>query len=248
MKIDMPSEREVKAEIDSITEQGLKGKESFYFYLKNMYRQIGIRYLFHDGLEIIFIILLIFSVLFPVVTSSSMYYMENIGGIYACLFMVSPVLYLTMSLLSFINAKQNKTCEIEMTCKYNIYQISAFRMLIFSVICILFNSFFIYIVAYAYGKIDFLKAFIISVASLFLFSTVFLFTINRIKNRYVKYFIILGWIVFNLILYIFKVDFYIKFLNGISLYTWIMVTLGSVFVYIKNLKALIVFRNKEGMV
>lgn len=248
MKIDMPSEREIKVEIDNIITEGLKKREPFYFYLKNMYRHVGIRYLFNDRLEISFIILLILSILFSVVKGSSAYYMENVESIYVYLFTVSPILYLTMSVFNFVNAKQNKTYEIEMTCKYNIYQIAAFRMLVFSIICILFNFFFVYTISYMYQSIDLLRAFIISIASLFLFSTIFLFTITKFRNRITRYFIILGWIIFNLALHVLKVDIYIQFISNISIYTWFIVTMGSMYIYIKNLKALIVFENKGGVV
>ncbi|WP_034602240.1 hypothetical protein [Clostridiisalibacter paucivorans] len=248
MKVDMPNEKEIKVEIDNIIAQGIGERESFHSYLKNMYRQIGIRYLFRDGLEIIFTILLVSSILLLTIKDSNIYYMENMKDIYVYLFIISPILYLSMSILNFINTKQNKTYEIEMTCKYNIYQISAFRMLVFSMICIVFNFSSIYIVSYFYEDINYLKAFIISIAGLFLFSTIFLFTLIRIKNRFIKYFTVLGWIVFNLVLYIFKVDFYIQLLNSISTYTWFVVAIGSILAYIKNLRTLIIFRNKEGMI
>lgn len=248
MKVNMPTEKEIKSEIDFIVTQGLGKRESFYSYLKSMYKQIGIRYLFRDGLEIAFIILLVSSILFSVIKDRNIYFLENINAIYAYLFTVSPILYLSMSILNLIVAKQNKTYEVEMTCKYNIYQISAFRMLVFSIICILFNSFFIYIVAYLYENIDYLRALIISIASLFLFSTIFLFAITKVKNRSIKYFITLGWIGFNLALFVLKIDFYIQLLNKVSIYTWIIVAVASLIMYIKNLKTLIVFRNMEGMI
>jgi len=248
VKVNMPTEQEIKAEIDVIVTQGLGKRESFYSYLKNMYRQIGIRYLFRDGLEIIFTMLLVASILFSVIKDRNIYFSENIKAIYAYLFTVSPILYLSMSVLNFIIAKQNKTYEVEMTCKYNIYQISAFRMLVFSVICILFNSFFVYMATCFYENINYLKAFVISIASLFLFSTIFLFTITKVRNRTIKYFTVLGWIGVNLVLFILKVDFYIQLLDKVSIYTWIIVAISSLIIYVKNLKTLIVFRNIEGMI
>ena len=234
MKVNMPNEKEIKSEIDFIVTQGLGKRESFYSCLKNMYRQIGIRYLFRDELEIIFTILLVSSILFSVIIDRNIYFSENIKAIYAYLFTVSPILYLSMSILNLIIAKQNKTYEVEMTCKYNIYQISAFRMLVFSIICILFNSFFVYAATCFYEDINYLKAFVISIASLFLFSTIFLFALAKVKNRSIKYFITLGWIGFNLILFILKVDFYIQLLNKVSIYTWTIVAIGSLIIYVKK--------------
>lgn len=245
MKVDMPNEREIKAEIDSIIAKGLENRESFHSLLTNMYRQIGIRNLFHDKLEIIFITLLMSSVLLWTIVNGNM---KNVEEIYAYLFTISPLLYLTMSIFNFINSKQNNTYEIEMTCKYNIYQISAFRMLVFSIICILFNSLFVYITVYIYEEISYLKAFIISIASLFLFSTVFLLAMTNIRNMFTKYFVFLGWIVFNFALVIFKVNFYIKLIDSISIYTWFAVTIISIVIYMRNLKKLILFRKRKGMI
>lgn len=248
MRIDMPDEKTIKEEIDIIISKGLEPKESFYSYLKNMYRQVGIKYLFRDGLEIVFAILLVFSIFSFTILEGNIYATQNIDGIYAYLFIVSPILYFIMSVLHFIDAKQNKTYEIEMTSKYNIYQISAFRMLVFSIICILFNFIFVYMVAYKYTGINFLKAFIISIASLFIFSVVFLFTMMKFKSKLTKYLIVIGWIVINLALSIFGINFYTKLLNNVSIYTWCAVTMGSVFIYLKNLKKLISFRNTEEVI
>lgn len=248
MKIDMPSENEIRTEIDKIITQGLGERKSFYSYLENMYRQIGLKCLFHDYLEIVFTIFLVSSVLVLMIKGRNIYHEQNIQLMYAYLFTASPILYLSMSILSFINVKQNKTYEIEMTCKYNLYQIVTFRMLVFSVICILFNFFLVYAATYFYEKLDFVKALVISIASLFLFSVILLFAMIRIKNRFIKYFVILGWIVFNFTLYMLKVDFYIQLLNSISIYTWLIVTIGSILAYVKNLKTLTIFRNEGGMI
>ncbi len=248
MRIDMPDERTIKTEIDTIVAKGLYQKESFYSYLKNMYKHIGIRYLFRDGLEIIVTILLVSSILFFTITNSNIYDIAKTGGIYAYLFTVSPILYLVMSISSFISAKQNGTYEIEMTCKYNMYQISAFRMLVFSTICILVNFLLVYAIISIYINISFLRAFAISISSLFLFSTVFLFTITKLQSKLTKYFIVLGWIIINLALCIFDINLYAQLLSNISIYTWLAVTVVSLFIYIKNIKALISFRNIEGVI
>ena len=64
--------KKIRAEIDNIVVEGIGKRESFYSYLKNMYRQIGVKHLFRDGIEIIFIILLVSYILFSVVTNSYM--------------------------------------------------------------------------------------------------------------------------------------------------------------------------------
>lgn len=248
MKIEMPKEEEIRHEIDNIIAKSIKEKESFYSYLKNMYKQIGFKYLFHDGMEIVFTILLVFIILISAIRSSSIRYMENAGLIYVYLFTASPILYLAMSIYSFIHVKQNKTYEIEMTCKYDLYQIAAFRMLMFSIICIVFNFLFIFMVSYFYKNLNFIKAFMISITSLFLFSSIFLYTIMKLKNKLAKYTVIFGWIGFNTALCMFKVNYYIDLLNNISTYTWTIVALGSIFIYLKNLKEFTLLRCRKGMI
>jgi hypothetical protein len=248
MKIDMPNENTISKEIDIIVSKGLEPKESFYSYLKNMYRQIGIKYLFRDGLEIIFVILLVFSIFSFTIIEENIYTVQKIEGIYAYLFIISPILFLIMSILHFVDVKQNKTYEIEMACKYNIYQISAFRMFSFSIICILFNFVFVYMLTYKYTNVNFFRAFMISIASLFIFSVVFLFAMMKLKSKLTKYFMVIGWIVVNLALCIFGINFYTKLLNNISIYTWCAVTIASIFIYIINLKKFISFSNLEEVI
>src|SRR5699024_9044638 len=96
--------------------------------------------------------ILIFSVM-----SVGEYESAHDKSIYAFIFTSSPIMYLAMSLFSFLNAKQNGTYGLEMTCKYDMYQVAAFRMLVFSVISILINLVFIGVIVTTYYQIDFLR-------------------------------------------------------------------------------------------
>ena len=53
--IPMPDERIIQTQINQIVAGGMKQKESFPTYLKSMYQQVGIRHLFSDRLELIYI-------------------------------------------------------------------------------------------------------------------------------------------------------------------------------------------------
>lgn len=246
--IDMPDDITIKAEIETIISLGLREEKTFYSHLKNLYKQIGIRFLFKDLTELIFAIFLISSILFFPLMDSSFYENTKQGGIYAYLFTTSPLLYMILSLYSFFKAKQDKTYEIEMTCKYDMYQVVAFRMLIFSIICILFNLAFVYVVVAIYEQISFLRAFMISVTSLFLFSTIFLSVTFNISTGITKYFIMPGWLLFNFALWIFDKEFYIKLLAGISVYVYLAVTIVAIYVYINKLKRLSGFKSIQGVI
>lgn len=248
--IDMPDEITIKTQIENIVSKGVRPEESFWSCLKDMYKHIGLRYLFYDTVEIIFSSLVVFSVLIFLVATGNIYETVKDEDIYAFLFAVVPIIYLTISLLAFVKAEQNGTYELEMTCKYDMYQKAAFRMLVFSVLCILFNSVLVYIITVINGQISFLRAFMISVTSLFLFSAIFLTLINRFCLRWTKYFVIIGWVLFNMALRILVLETFIKLLNDVSIYIWFGVTAICIYGYIKNLKKLLnhKFRSIKGVI
>ncbi|MBX4265874.1 hypothetical protein [Clostridium estertheticum] len=246
--IDFPNDDEIESEINSIIAKGLKPQQSFYFYVKSMYKQIGIKNLFHDITEIVFLVLIVLSILIFIAVSSRISVNIDNGNIYSFIFIFSPILYLTISLLSFINTKQKNTFEIEMTCKYNIYQLAAFRMLVFSAFCIVLNVSTLYLVSSLYNRIDFLQALMISVTSLFLFSTIFLYLILKVYSKVTKYFVLMGWVIMNLGASIFSSEFYTMFLNKIPFYVYLTVTVICLYAFIYSLKKLITFNNIGGMI
>lgn len=236
----------IDSEIETIVQRGVKPRVSFLGHIKDMYSQLGVRNIFHDMSEIIFIVLIgiVFFTLALVVTINDN--SVTIQQIYSFIFVVSPLLYLSISLFSFFNTIQKKTFEIEMTCKYNIYQISALRMLIFSIVSILINTIILFIFFYSSKEIDVLRVLIISISSLFLFSSIFLYAIVNISASLTKYFITLGWISANIILNTYKIDFYNKLLMEVPMFVHILITMICTAVYLKNLKRLINFKNIKG--
>ena len=246
--VDFPDDNTIKSQINTIIAQGLKPKQSFNSYIKNMYKQIGIKNLFHDITELVFAVLSVLSiVVFIAISSSTPRNIDN-GSIYSFIFMFSPVLYFVISLVSFINTKQKDTYDIEMTCKFNVYQLAAFRMLVFSVFCIIFNVSVLYLLYAIYKQINFLQAFMISVTSLFLFSTIFLYIIFKIHSRFTICFAIFAWVIINLGVATFSKEIYNMFLNRVPIYVYLIVTVACLCAYIYNLKKLIIFRNNEGVI
>ncbi|MGK0468760.1 hypothetical protein [Clostridium sp.] len=246
--IDFPDDNTINSQINTIIAKGLKPQQSFNSYIKNMYKQIGIKNLFHDVTELVFAVLIVLSILVFIAISSNISMNVNNGGIYSFIFMFSPVLYFAISLVSFINTKQKDTYDIEMTCKYNVYQLAAFRMLVFSVFCIIFNVSVLYLLAAIYKQINFLQAFMISVTSLFLFSTIFLYIIFKMHSTFTVYFAICTWVIINLGVSTFSKEIYNMFLNKIPIYVYLIVTFAFLCAYIYNLKKLITFKNTQGVI
>ncbi|AEB74975.1 membrane protein [Clostridium botulinum] len=245
--IDMPDEITIQNEINIILDKGLKEKQSFYKYIKNMYNQIGLKNLFHDAIEIIFVVLVALGIFTLIVLQGGEMNYREVNKIYVFIMIISPILYLVLSLISFISTKERRTYEIEMTCKYNLYQLSVLRMLIFSIVCILFNVAVIGTIVIRYKEINFIRAFMISSTSLFLFSYSFLYLALNVPSRVTKYLVIIGWIFINSILCFINIDLYMNILMSLPIVVYVAVTVTCVYFYIKKLKEFIKFTSIKGV-
>ena len=150
-------------EVDFIVNKGVKPKMSFIRYLRECFRDIGFKNIFHDKTEL-FIIALIY-ILLSILTFIINF---NIKDIYKSTFFISPILYLGTVLFSFYNSKERGAFDVEMTCKYNLYQLSALRMFIFSLASIFINSLSIIIILIMGKEVDAIRMIIISITGVFL--------------------------------------------------------------------------------
>ena len=233
--IDMPDDLEIKNQINLILDKGLENKKSFYLYMKEMYRSIGFRNLFHDLSELIFIGVLLISILVFGIISIRHHYMISKEKIYTFIFIISPLYYLLTNVFSLINVKENNTYDIEMICKYNLYQVSALRMLVFSLISILLSMAF---VLGLHNQINLLRGIMISITSIFLFSALFLYSITKIKYYAARYIVIVGWIIGNGALLRLRSNQYFEFLQSLPLVVYALVSIISILIYLKNIRIL----------
>lgn len=245
--IEYPDEGIIKEQIKTIVMTGMTPKESFYSHLKEMYKQLGFKYLFRDKSEIIFAMLLTTLILISIGLSAKDYFEMDVGNVYTFIFISSPILYVVICLLSYLKLKQTNSYEVEMTCKYNVYQVAAFRMLVFSIVCLGINAGFISLMSASYQHVNFLQAFMISVSSLFLFSTISLYLAARIRSKLANYFFAVGWILMNLLISVYSNAAYQLWIQHIPLYVYIILILVCMIVYLKNLKRLIAFKKVEGV-
>ncbi|MED4452532.1 hypothetical protein [Metabacillus fastidiosus] len=237
-QISYPDERILKEQIHSIISAGLPVQHSFYSHLKTMYKNIGFKYIFYDFTEIIYILFsAVFIFLFTALNIKELLNNEA-GSVYTLIFISSPLLFLAINFLSFIKSKQNNMLDIEMTCKYNFHQLAAFKMLIFSIICLAVNTLFLSVITAVYTQIHFLLAFVISSSSLFLFSALFLYFMMGIQSKLFHYLFSILWVAGNLILFIYSNEFYQSLLSNIPIYVYIIVIFTSIGFYLKNIKKL----------
>ncbi|WP_051541984.1 hypothetical protein [Clostridium lundense] len=247
--IDFPSLEEINVEVNEILNKGLKKKKGFFSYITLTIKELGIKNIFHDKSELVFIsvVSLIFFVFIGgQVALSSLTREGYIHSLYGYIFIVSPVLYVIISLFSFINTRLKSTYEVEMTCKYNMYNLAAIRMFIFSIVGIVFNSLAIAIIYFAFGKFNVIRAYVVSIGSLFLFSTIFIITIVYLKGSIYKYLVMIGWLLINLILIINENSLYITFITNVPVYIHLIITAICMSIYIKVLKKLIYVKKEKG--
>ncbi|WP_153733045.1 hypothetical protein [Sporosarcina obsidiansis] len=235
----------VQSQIKQIVEQSVAAKPTFSRQMNTMYSQISMRQIFADRKELSFIFLigvLLFGWLFFI-----QQHLES-EAVYTGLFLISPVLFLGFSLYSYWTRVEQDTYEVEMACKFNVYQLMAFRMLAFSVLSILVNSFFIALVAQVHPNIHFIRALMISLTSLFIFSNLFLWTLMKRHSLVTTAAMVFGWIFSNLLLHYGMGSLYGELLVQIPIVIYVLVLLGSLYVYGGLLKKYFDLRQMKGAV
>ncbi|RXZ79046.1 hypothetical protein EBB07_24660 [Paenibacillaceae bacterium] len=247
--IDYPDDAAVALQVQSIVAAGLVRQPSFLTSLKTMHTQLGFKYLFRDWTEIVFVLLLCCAA-YGFIGAELFVYSRHfsIDQLYSFLFILSPLLYLVTAALFFINKRTRDTYDVEMSCKYNIYQLAAFRMLVFSVFGMIVNALGIFVLAAVNHDINPLFALALSGASLFLFANLFLYVLLRIRSRLARNSLIAGWLVFNLSAASLSSSVYLQVLTSIPTFVYMIITFAGVALYCRHLKRLISFRSTGGTI
>lgn len=234
--IDYPSDKEIENEINLIITKGLPNKISFLDKMYEIYKNIGIKNLFNDIFEMLLALIII------IITGT--YYLTQPlinkfpDFIYSIIFIISPIFYMIISTLSFGKHQQTKTIDIIMSCKYTIYHLSAFKMLIISIISIVINSIIILIACLIYFNFSFLNLFLLSTSSLFLFALGFLVILihtNRISSCYL---FSGSWLLINILVSTVYHGVYLKILSIIPIPLHPLIIALLLIGFIKNLKKL----------
>ena len=244
-RIPIPDERTIQLQIDQIVAAGIQQQQSFPSYLKSMVQQVGFKHLFSDRLELVYITctaLIAYMMIFLLAGPERL----DVQDLYGFIFLLSPILFVSFSAYTYANKVRNATFEIEMSCKYNVYQIIAFRMLVFSAISIVVNTITIALLVLLYEDIQFLRAFMISITALFTFSILFLFGMMKRRSTVAAASILAGWIVGNILLRFSNYSVYTNILVTLPLFIYGIVLIGSLYIYLKYLGKLIQFKQTEG--
>lgn len=244
LNIPMPDDSTIDRQISQIVSQGLVKKETFSSYLHSMVQQVGWRHLFSDRLELSFIVMIAIGLysLFLIMPIRG-----DVQNLYAYIFILSPILFLAFSIYTYMNKTQNATYDVEMACKYNVYQIVAFRMLAFSVATIILNTLTIAIIAVKYEEIEFVRAFMISGTSLFLFSIILSLALMNRRTKGIVTVTITVWLIGNTVLRSVNNEYYNGVLLHMPVIVYAVALIGCLILYMNYLKKLLIFKQTEGV-
>lgn len=232
-------------EVSAIIHHGLDAKASFWSYLAAMYKQVGLRIMFKDFAETLFTLLLAMVVVLAITVGSMGFFDIGHVNVYTVIFIWSPLTYLAMVCLFFFHQRQKLTYEVEMTCKYNIPQLAAFRMLMFSIVSMIINGLFIYAFVFQ-QELNVGYAFLLSSSSLFLFALAFLYVQLHTKTRASKIILFVIWLAGNLLASYYNTNLYMSVLKHIPFSVYGMITVVSLVFYVKNLKGLLRIKKVKG--
>ncbi|MEF9992475.1 MAG: hypothetical protein RR835_08635 [Peptostreptococcaceae bacterium] len=239
-EVDMPDDVEIKNQINSIIDIGLKPKVKLIKYIENMLKEVGINNILFNSIEVGTSLVISVICIILIGISIGNQSLNNKDILYTIIFTFSPLFYILLNLLSFVKIKENNMYEIEMVCKYDIYQLISIKMLMFSFIGILFNSI---VILSLYNYISLIKGVMISLTSLLLFSLISLYLYLNVKSIILRYLSGISWIVLNLLLFRLSQIKYLHILDIIPNIAYILVIIVAGYMYIQNIKRLIQYRN-----
>jgi hypothetical protein len=196
--IPYPTDREIKNQITQIVEKGLPKQKSFFSEIRGLYKQMGWRYMLPNQNEWFFSVIVI-AALFLFVGFTFGSEGDFTATKIAMFFMISPFLFMSLSLFSFYDKQEAQTFELEMTTKFTVFQVIGIRVLAFSSLAILCNTSLALWLSYMH-ELAFIRLWLLSLTGLFLFATglLVLLRTGQVLPKVVGY--ISGWFVVNSVL------------------------------------------------
>ena len=174
--------------IDAILTEGLTQPASTWSFLWSMYNDLGLRVIFWESapalaasaaIAFAYVVLGIL----PLTLASEM--INVTWNSYSALFMFSPALFIGLTVCTEAGERFSGLYELKMTCRYTIRQITAFRLLCFSlcgtVFTVIGSAFLSSVPETGY----FLQLFSLALCSLFLCSLLLMFAMRRWRGGWV---------------------------------------------------------------
>ncbi len=193
MNIIEPSQKERDKTIEEILLKGLSKPNSLWKYLCDIYRALGLRYIFCNmGYAMILTVILTtgFVLVYP---------LTQVQHIYASVFALTPVFFIFLVMVTETIEKVSGLYELKMTCKYTIQQITAFRMLYFSLTGIVFSTLISIYISRFLMVYNLLRIFSLSLCALFLCAFLTIFILRRFNWKWNHSSVLLFWILSGLL-------------------------------------------------
>jgi len=131
----LPNERDKsrKKSIETILADGLTRPVSTWVYLRDMYRNLGLRVIFWEAAPAMLISVAV-ALAYMLLLAAQFTFLDAAENLSAMLFLFSPALFMSMTVCTEAIERMSGLYEIKMTGKYTLRQITAFRLLCFSLI------------------------------------------------------------------------------------------------------------------
>ena len=126
-----PNERDKSIKL--ILEKGLTRPVSTWAYLRDMYRNLGLCVIFRESAPAMLVSFAV-ALAYILIVSTQFIFLEAMENQGALLFLFSPALFISMTVCTEAIERMNGLYEIKQTVKYTIRQITAFRLLCFSLV------------------------------------------------------------------------------------------------------------------
>jgi hypothetical protein len=168
--------------INTILSEGLTRPASTWSFLWNMYRNLGLRVIFWEAAPALAASVAV-ACAYVVLGILPIALADNLINVpwssYSALFLFSPALFIGLTISTEAGERISGIYDLKMTCKYTIRQITAFRLLCFSlcgtVFTVIGSAFLSSMPETGY----FLQLFSLALCSLFLCSLLLMFTMRR---------------------------------------------------------------------
>jgi hypothetical protein len=232
-----PTQDEKDRAIENILSKGLRKPQSTWSYFCEIYRHLGLRFIFWDMAQALSMAAITVSGILLLLPVSPEQYKLSI------LFAFSPLLFVLIVSFSETIERINGLYDLKMTCKYTIQQIMAFRILCFSLFGILFC---VGIAATrAEGIHTLFKMLPLSLSALFLCAFLTIFIIRRFTGKWVFALTATLWLGIGFLPFFLFADRWELFLSNLPIFITIGVAVLLCVLFIVEIKKLVTARQME---
>jgi hypothetical protein len=226
--------------IEDILDKGLRKPRSNRSVFREIHRLLGYRFIFWDTAQAFVVSAITFAGVLVVVPFSPAAFRH------AVLFGCAPLLFIAILFFTEVLEHAGDLYELKLTCKYTIRQITAFRIMCYSLLGIIFCAGIAGVTAYRMENVrELLRLFPLSLCALFICAFIGLFFMRRSarKSAYVSAAVLWGIIAFVPVL-LFG-ERWELFLSGLPVAVTLGIALLSGALFLLEIKKFMNTRHKE---